>query len=352
LGFRLEGDDDRRKWSVEGPLLDASGVYHATVATTGVVGSCRVVLCRLLAGVVALVGLGTLVGLLDRFSWVFEIADVFRLQYLVVLVAAGLLALAVRRPRLAVCAAVLAAVNVAVLGSPRTASVSAASGGAPSGELRLVVANVEVGNSDFDAVRALVAQTHPDLFGVTELTPVMARHLGEQLPEYQTRVLETRDDAYGIGVYSRLPLLSANVVRFPANGPPTVVARVRVAREPVTVVVTHVHTPFAGSIHVRHLQALAVAARSQFGERVVVCGDFNTPPWSGPLRDFAVDARLRDLYGKRAWAGYSWPTWGYFLRVPLDDCYVSSRIAVTGHHHGPGIGSDHRPLVVEVGVLK
>jgi photosystem II stability/assembly factor-like uncharacterized protein len=31
--FRLEGDDDRRKWRVEGPLLGGWGVYHATVDT-------------------------------------------------------------------------------------------------------------------------------------------------------------------------------------------------------------------------------------------------------------------------------------------------------------------------------
>jgi endonuclease/exonuclease/phosphatase (EEP) superfamily protein YafD len=310
------------------------------------------VLRRFVTGVVAVIGLATLVGLLDRVSWVFEVADVFRLQYLVVLVAAGLLALALRRPRLAALAAVLAAVNVAVLGIPLTSSVTAAAGAAPSGELRLVVANVEVGNTDFGAVRRLVAKTHPDLFGVTELTPVMARHLGDQLPGYRTRVLETRDDAYGIGVYSRLPLLSAKIVRFPADGPPTVVARVRVAGKPVSVVVTHVHTPFAGSVHVRHLDALASAARTQLGKRVVVCGDFNTPPWSGPLRDFAADAGLHDLYGGRAWAAYSWPTWGYALRVPLDNCFVGRGVSVTAHHDGPSVGSDHRPLVVDVAVVK
>jgi len=305
---------------------------------------------RCLRGIVVLVGLATLFGLLDRVSWVFEIADVFRLQYLVVLLVAGLLALAVRRPRLAACAAVLAAVNVAVLASPRAAGVSAASSG--SGELRLVVANLEVGNSDYGAVRTLVARTRPDVFGVTELTPVMARHLGEELPEYQTRVLETHDDAYGIGVYSRLPLISAKVFRFPAGGPPTIVARLRVSRETVTAVVTHVHTPFAGSIHVRHLDALAAAARSEFGQRFVICGDFNSPPWSGPLRDFAVDANVRDLYGKRAWAAYSWPTWGFALRVPIDDCFVSDGIAVSDHYEGPGVGSDHRPLVVDLGVRR
>ena len=301
----------------------------------------------LVTALVALVGLATVVGLLDRFSWVFEIADVFRVQYLVVLVAACVAALAVRRPRLSLLAAGLAAVNVAVIGIPVTASVTAASGGA-SGELRLVVANVEVGNTDYGAVRRLVVQTRPDLFGVTELTPIMARHLRKELPEYQTRVLETRDDAYGIGIYSRLPLLSAKVVRFPADGPPTIVARVRISRKPVTVVVTHVHTPFAGSIHVRHLDALAVAARSHFGKRVVVCGDFNTPPWTGPLREFAAEAHLSDLYGSSAWTAWSWPTWGYVLRVPLDNCYVSTGVAVTAHHDGPSVGSDHRPLVVDL----
>jgi endonuclease/exonuclease/phosphatase (EEP) superfamily protein YafD len=180
----------------------------------------------------------------------------------------------------------------------------------------------------------------------------MARHLARELPQYQSRILEPRGDAYGIGVFSRVPLRSARVVRFPADGgPPTVVAHVGVAGRPVTLVVTHVHTPFAGSIHIRHLRALAAALPS-FGRRVVVCGDFNTPPWSGPLRDFSSDARLRDLYGGHAWSGYSWPTWSSLLRVPLDNCFVSSSVVVTAHRDGPDIGSDHRPLVVDLGVTK
>jgi endonuclease/exonuclease/phosphatase (EEP) superfamily protein YafD len=209
--------------------------------------------------VVALVGLTTLLGLFDRVWWVFEAADVFRLQYLFVLVAAALLGLLLRRPRVGALAALLAAVNVAVLGISIAPNVAAAPNAPSSGSLRLLVANIEVGNTDFAAVERLVAQTHPDLFGVTELTPAMARQLGKELTGYRTHVLATRDDAYGIGVYSRVPLLSAKVARFPADGPPTVVARLRVAGKPVTVVVTHVHTPFAGSIHVRQLDALAAA---------------------------------------------------------------------------------------------
>jgi hypothetical protein len=59
--------------------------------------------------------------------------------------------------------------------------VSAAPGGAAAPGLRLVVANVEVGNRDYAAVVRLAVRTHPDLFGVIELTPLMARHLGDGL---------------------------------------------------------------------------------------------------------------------------------------------------------------------------
>lgn len=305
-----------------------------------------------LTGLVLLVGVATLLGLLDRVTWVFELADVFRLQYLALLLGAALVALVLRRPRLAVVAAMLALVNVVVLGIPLTAGATAASGAPTQGSLRLVVANVEVGNTNFAAIGRLVERTHPDVFGVTELTAAMAHNLVRELPHYHARVVEARDDAYGVGVFSRVPLLSARLVHFPAeDGPATVVARVRFGGRPVTLVVTHVHTPFAGSIHVRQLQALA-DARPTLGHRVAVCGDFNTPPWSGPLRDFATDGRLRDLYGSRAWAGYSWPTWSALLRVPLDNCFVSSGVVVTAHRDGPNIGSDHRPLVVDLAVTK
>ena len=304
----------------------------------------------LVVGVIAIVGFATVLGLLDRVSWVFELADVFRLQYLVVLVGAALGALLLRRPRLAVAAVALASVNAAVLGVSLSPTATAASG-VPAGSLRLVAANLEVGNTNYDAVGRLVARTHPDVLGVTELTPAMAAYLGHTLPGYRARVVETRNDAYGIGVYSRRPLLSARVVHLPADGPPTVVVRTRVAGKPVSLVVTHVHTPFAGSIHVRQLRALA-KARPALGPRAAVCGDFNTPPWSGPLRDFAATAGLRDLYGRSAWAAYSWPTWSALLRVPLDNCFVGSGLAVRDHGDGPDDGSDHRPLVVDFAVLR
>lgn len=301
----------------------------------------------LVAGVVALVGAATLIGLLDRLVWVFEPVDTLRLQYVVVLLAGALAAILLRRPRLAGLAAALAAVNVALLWVLTGGTPASRAG---TGSLRVVTANVEVGNTHFHAVERLVAETKPELFGVIELTPEMTDHLRAALPQYRVRVLAPRDDAYGIGVFSRVALMSARVVRLPADaGPPAVVVRLRVAGKPMTVVVVHIRTPFAGSIHVRQLHALA-EARSRVGGGVAICGDFNTPPWSGPLRDFASDAHLSDLYGHAAWRAYSWPTWSWALRVPIDNCFVSDGLVVRDHRRGPDVGSDHFPLVVDLAV--
>jgi len=44
------------------------------------------------------------------------------------------------------------------------------------------------------------------------------------------------------------------------------------------------------------LRALA-AARPRFAHRLIVCGDFNTVPWSAQFRKFAEATGLSDVSG-------------------------------------------------------
>lgn len=294
---------------------------------------------------VAGLGVATAAGFLDRRSWVFELATFFRLQYAIVLGVLALAALALRFFPAAAAAAILAGVNLAVLApawAPRAAAART------SGEtVEVLLANLEVGNDHYAQVARLVQETDPDLVALNELSPAWARGLERSLELYPYRKRVLLDGAYGIGLYSRLPLEHARIAHFPAlGGPPTVVAELELAGEPVTFVLTHVHTPFAGSIHERHLQALA-AARPSMTRRLVVCGDFNAVPWSGPLSDLREDT---GLHGSSDVLDASWPTWGSLLGVPLDDCLTSDGVAVVSRTRGPDIGSDHFPLVVELAV--
>jgi endonuclease/exonuclease/phosphatase (EEP) superfamily protein YafD len=256
--------------------------------------------------------------------------------------AAAAFLLGSRRAALAAVAAAL--LNVASVAPPLDDRADAAAPGVP---LRLLLINVEDGNARYGDVARLVREVRPDVIGVTELDRSWAAELQGRLPAYTHGLLVPEEGAYGAGVYSRLPL-EAREERFPAGaGPATLVARLRPrGAEELTFVVTHVHTLFAGSIHARHLEALA-AARPRLGRHVAVCGDFNTVPWSSAFRRFA-DAGLIDLYAD-SWPGHSWPTWSALLRVPIDNCLVDG-VSVVDHRHGPDIGSDHYPLIVDLAV--
>ena len=295
---------------------------------------------------IALVGVATLLGYLDRVSWFFELGTFFRLQYAIVLLTLAIVTIVTRDLVAATAAIALAALNVGTIAphwTPRTPGPLVG-----RDRVRLLFTNVDVANRDHRAVAAYITHTDPDLVGITELSPAWLEGLTSVLARYRYRVTAVRDDAYGIGVFSRRPLVG-RVVHLPADGPPTIVASLHIAGRPMTLVVTHPHTPFgphAGGLHQRQLRALA-AARAHWHDRTLVCGDLNTPPWSGPLRQLMRGAHLSDSHRGYGFES-SWPSWAWPLRVPIDNCLVSSGLAIIARSRGPDVGSDHFPLDVEL----
>jgi endonuclease/exonuclease/phosphatase (EEP) superfamily protein YafD len=297
--------------------------------------------------VVGLLAVVTAAGFLDRVSWVFEPATVFRLQYVALLLAAALLALALRQRYLVIAAVALACVNVAAIAPWQHSPRAAASSADPM--LRIVAFNIKSGNHRYDQLAPLIARLRPDVLGLVELTPGWARAAESASSRVRPRRFVVQRGAYGIGLLSATPPTVLSARRFPADGPAVLIARFEIRDRPVTFVLVHVHTPFAGSVHERELRALA-AARPSLGSRLIVCGDFNTVSWAAQFQDFSRSARLTDVF-RGAWHEYSWPSWSRLLGVPLDHCLISSGLAVRGRHFGPSIGSDHFPLVVDVAIL-
>jgi endonuclease/exonuclease/phosphatase (EEP) superfamily protein YafD len=297
--------------------------------------------------VVGLLAVVTAAGFLDRVSWVFEPATLFRLQYAALLLAAALIALALRQRYLVVAAVALAAVNIAAIAPWQHGPNAAASSADPT--LRIVAFNVKSGNHRYDELGPLIARLRPDVLGLIELTPGWARAAESASPRVRPRRFVVQRGAYGMGLLSAMTPTALSARRFPADGPAVLIARFNIRDRPVTFVLVHMHTPFAGSVHERELRALA-AARPSLGSRLIVCGDFNTVPWAAQFRDFTRSAGLTDVF-RGAWHESSWPSWSRLLGVPIDHCLISRGLAVRGRHFGPNIGSDHFPLVVDVAIL-
>jgi endonuclease/exonuclease/phosphatase (EEP) superfamily protein YafD len=301
---------------------------------------------RAVAVLVALLAVATAAGFLDRLSWVFEPATVFRLQYAAVLAVTALFALALRQPGLAAASLLLACVNVGVIAPWRDAPPSAVSASNPM--LRVVSFNVESSNHGYDRLAPLIARLKPDVLGLIELTPGWARAAEQASLRIRPRRFVVQPGAYGMGILSAPAPTALAVRRVPADGPATLIARFRIHDLPVTFVLVHVHTPFAGSVHERELRELA-ASRPRLGSRLIVCGDFNTVTWSAQFRDFSRSAGLTDVF-RGAWHAHSWPSWGPPLGVLLDHCLISRGLAVRARRFGPSIGSDHLPLVLDVAI--
>jgi endonuclease/exonuclease/phosphatase (EEP) superfamily protein YafD len=310
----------------------------------GVVSGIR----RGLTVLVAVLGVATVAGFLDRVSWVFESATLFRLQYALVLGVAGLLVLALRQPQLALAALGLAAVNIAAISPWQGGPLNDTRLGGPT--LRIVSFNVESSNHGYGRLAPLVARLRPDILGLIELTPAWARAAEEASARVRPRRFVAQPGAYGMGILSAVPPTALHARRFPADGPATLVARFRIDHLPVTFVLVHVHTPFAGSVHERELSALA-AERRRFDSRLVVCGDFNTVSWSAQFEDFARASELTDVF-RGAWRAHSWPSWSPAFGALIDHCLISKGLTVRGRRFGPGIGSDHLPLVLDVGIVR
>jgi endonuclease/exonuclease/phosphatase (EEP) superfamily protein YafD len=308
------------------------------------VSSRRLARAGLLA-VVVLLGMATVLGLLDGLSPYFELATFFRPQYAILLGIAALAAVVLRRFRVAVTAAVLALVNVVVISQ---VPLAASSGDAPAPQLRMLLVNLEYGNTEHERVSRLVGEVDPDVIGFTELTPAWVDGLEEALEPYPNRVLAPEEGAYGVGLYTRLPLSDARIEHVPREGPPSAVGVVAVDRRSLDVVVTHVHTPFAGPIHGRQFDALA-DRRAGLGDRLAICGDFNAVPWSEPVRELSEQAELGSLHGRYGSDG-SWPSNSLF-RLPIDNCLVSDGVAVVDASVGGDIGSDHLPLIVDLALV-
>jgi endonuclease/exonuclease/phosphatase (EEP) superfamily protein YafD len=89
-------------------------------------------------------------------------------------------------------------------------------------------------------------------------------------------------------------------------------------------------------------------ARQQTGA-VIVLGDLNTTSWSPYFRDLLADSGLADTRRGFGVLG-SWPDLPSPLRIPIDHCLVSDKVAVHDRRIGPPVGSDHRGVIVDLTV--
>jgi endonuclease/exonuclease/phosphatase (EEP) superfamily protein YafD len=240
-------------------------------------------------------------------------------------------------------------VNVLAMVSSCGPAPAAADRAAASPDLKVLSVNVHTANTQHDRVEAYVKRVAPDVVVLIEVDSRWLAQLTNLARSHPHRIEAPREDNFGMALFSRLPLESGRVVHLGEAGVPSVEARVRVGDRAVWVVGTHPLPPsHRENARFRDDQLRAVAAHMAGlpGPRMLV-GDLNATPWSPVFRGLLAASGLVDTRCGHGWQP-TWPAGMPLLWIPLDHALISDELAVWERRVGPGVGSDHYPVVLGV----
>lgn len=232
------------------------------------------------------------------------------------------------------------------------ADVSLGGGGAGPGDLRVATANVLANNASVGVLFESLAAQDADVILLQEMTPEQLARIERtaSYDDYPHRVLDPLPGAHGSVIVSRLPIADGGVI-WPAGWPMTQALVETGDSEPVQIVNVHVIAPLAAQnieIWRQQFEDL-VAYADQADAPLVIAGDFNATRQHTGLGDLLatglVDAH--DAAGRGR--GATFPAGSIVPPVlRLDHVLVGNGIEATGIDVLSPLGSDHRPLVVDL----
>lgn len=229
--------------------------------------------------------------------------------------------------------------------------------GVPSVAVRVVSANLGLGQADAGAVVAL-ANASADVLVVQELTPELASAMSAAGLDatFPHRTIDPRPMAAGIGVWSRHPIVSA----APIGGyqMPMLSARIRVpgVRFDPTVLAVHLAAPWVQPLHwfrddiERFPSTLRELAERAGSGAVIVAGDLNATYDMQPFRALLAEG-YRDA-AEQAGAGLtrSYPSRPWRRPVVGIDHVLVRNCTATAAYTVAVPASDHRGLATTVDI--
>jgi endonuclease/exonuclease/phosphatase (EEP) superfamily protein YafD len=295
----------------------------------------------------------TLMALIGRPNWAFNLAGHFQMQYLFIQVGAYLILQATGHRWLRFFALALASMNLVQIWPllcPNPDSLMPAAAVQP--KARVLQMNVWTKNENYSRAFEHIRQVKPDIIAVEEMDKKWAATLSTVLPHYGYNQAPIRETAE-ILLFSKFPVQSSEAPIFKASNHQYVVAKLDMGGHPVTVMVVHLVSPLDSATFERQDREYSelIELRKKFPGDFIIVGDFNATSWTRGFRRFMASADLTD---SRIGRGIqpTWPTQAPLLAIPIDHCLVSRNFKVLNRFTGPHIGSDHLPVCIDLALSK
>jgi endonuclease/exonuclease/phosphatase (EEP) superfamily protein YafD len=292
----------------------------------------------------------TLLSLFGSLHWALDLFTHFRWQYLASCLVAVPWYAWRRSRRMLVWASVSLGVNLALLfGWIGGAQYDSDSTAEPF--LKVVSVNVRTENEEVGKVLDFVRTADADAVLFMEVDDFWEEGLQPLKAIYPNSRFESRVDNFGIALYTKLEVEKLEI-RNPGYAVPIVVATLKKDGRSFRFVGVH-PVPPAGKSNSQYrnedINAYAALARESEGPMLLV-GDLNSSPWSEGMRILTSGSDLR-LGGA---LNAAMPTWmvGTLVSIPIDHALAQKPLTILRRTIGPEVGSDHRPIVIEVGWVR
>jgi endonuclease/exonuclease/phosphatase (EEP) superfamily protein YafD len=220
--------------------------------------------------------------------------------------------------------------------------------------LQLAHFNLLASNRSHAAVTTWITGSGAALVSLQEVDDRWAAVLAA-VPGYRLLHALPRTDNFGLAILLRDDALSMmpTVAPLELAGMPALAVQLQHAGRPITVLSLHTLPPVSRRYaETRDAQLAAAAAWAQAqrdeGLTPVILGDLNATPFSSGLAPL-IAADLQDsLTAGSLWTAGSWPDLPWPLRIAIDHCWHDAGLVASDRVIGPALGSDHRPLRLDL----
>jgi endonuclease/exonuclease/phosphatase (EEP) superfamily protein YafD len=285
-----------------------------------------------------------LLAMLGRHFWALDLLAHFRLHYIAALLFSSIALLLLRQWQsgaFAMLGALIACLPVIdYLPKPEPATQTHI--------LRAVSLNVWFRNDDLTSAVRYLESTGADVLVLQELSQQRAAAIAPMLKSFPYAYLDGADASDTV-LFSKWPFQQTSIEKLAQDGVSAIRAVIDWRGKPITLIAAHLHWPMGPQSAARRDAELAGLSRlaQPFEQPLVILGDFNITPWSPHFRTLTDTFGLDDCALRHGF-NQTWPSQVLPVGIRIDHCLATTHWRAVRVWTGPDVGSDHRPMGVEL----
>ncbi len=211
--------------------------------------------------------------------------------------------------------------------------------------IQVFYANVNSQNQTKEKLISHLEKSKPNFVLLVEINQAWAKKLKQLETIYPYSKMILQESNFGLGILSQHPLEVSKVFSDRENSIPALILKVQAPIGEISLALLHAFPPigsYGTLVRDQYLKTLSFHFED-IQSPLLVCGDFNTTPWSSVFNDFLKNSKLETAFRTLN----TWPTSYLFPSIPIDHC-LTKNMNIANYRRGPKIESDHWPLLLEI----